>query len=324
MARKYPIDQYEDKIGDFLDNLLDGIDIDVDYEFHEGASTYPEIENPDIVVKFSGEESDRLLENKAELLLALEHLTMEMLRLPHEDHSLIVFDANDYRLLRIEELRLSAQTACAKVKETGQPFFFSPMTSRERRIIHMTLRPETEVRSESVGVGGGRQVVIIPAGMATPAAPPPRRDSRGGGRGGDRGGRGGGGGRGGDRGRGGFGGRGGERGGDRGGRGGDRGPRREGGGGGFRGPRPGGDRPYGDRPPGDRPPSGDRPGGGGFNRGPRPGGDRPGGDRPGGGGGGYRGPRREGGGGGGYRGPRREGPPGGGRPPGDDDNRGNR
>ena len=51
---------------------------------------------------------DLLLSNRAELLLALEHVTMEMLRMPSEDHSRISFDANDYRLLRIEELRLSA------------------------------------------------------------------------------------------------------------------------------------------------------------------------------------------------------------------------
>ncbi len=248
MTRKYPIEQYEDKIGDFLDVLLDAIDIDVDYEFVEGASTYPEIENPDIVVKFSGSESVLLLQNKAELLLALEHLTMEMLRLPHEDHSLIVFDASDFRLLRIEELRLAAQTAAAKVKLDGVPYFFSPMSSRERRIIHMTLRPETETRSESVGVGGGRQVVIIPAGMATPAPPAgDPRDRRGGGRpGGGRpsGGRPGGGG-------------------GRPGGGGDRGPRRDGrpGGGGFGGGRSGGGRPGG--------------GGGGY-RGPRPGGDNSG------------------------------------------------
>ena len=256
MTRKYPIEQFEDKIGDFLDLMLDGIDIDIDYEFREGASTYPEIENPDIVVKFSGPETELLLANKAELLLALEHLTMEMLRLPHEDHSLIVFDANDFRLLRIEELRLSAQTACAKVKESSQPFFFSPMTSRERRIVHMTLRPETEVRSESVGVGGGRQVVIIPAGMATPAAPTaPAQDRRGPGGGGDRG------------------------------------PRRDGrsGGGGRPGGGFGGGRPGGGRPSGG---GGGRPGGG--YGGGRPAGDR--GPRPANGsgsGGGLRGPRRD-------------------------------
>lgn len=269
MTRKYPIEQYEDKIGDFLDVLLDSVDIDVDYEFVEGASTYPEIENPDIVVKFSGPESDLLLQNKAELLLALEHLTMEMLRLPHEDHSLIVFDAKDFRLQRIEELRLAAQTAAAKVKESGQPFFFNPMSSRERRIIHMTLRPETEIRSESVGLGGGRQCVVIPAGMVTPAAPAgPPRDRRGpGGSGGRRDGRSGGGGRP-------SGGGGGRPGGGR--PGGGFGGGRPGGGGG----RPGVGRPGGGLGPRREGGGGGRPSGGGGYRGPRPdGGGNTGGNR---------------------------------------------
>jgi spoIIIJ-associated protein len=101
--------------------------------------------------------------------------------MPSEDHSRISFDANDYRALRIEELRMSAAAAAEKVKRTGQPFRFNPMNSRERRVIHLALRNETEVRSESSGSGGYRQVVVYPAGMASlPELPPPafapRRD----------------------------------------------------------------------------------------------------------------------------------------------------
>jgi spoIIIJ-associated protein len=115
-------------------------------------------------------------------LLALEHITMEMLRMPSEDHSRISFDANDYRLLRIEELRLSATTAAEKVKRTGVPFRFNPMNSRERRVIHIALRNETAVRSESFGSGPARQVVVYPAGTASLPEPPrgavPRRGFR--------------------------------------------------------------------------------------------------------------------------------------------------
>ena len=123
-------------------------------------ATDDDFETPDVVVKFSGPDVDYLLANRAELLLALEHVTMEALRMPSEDHSRISFDANDYRLLRIEELRLSAAAAAEKVKRTGQPFRFNPMNSRERRVIHLALRNETEVRSEierlgQVPAGGG-------------------------------------------------------------------------------------------------------------------------------------------------------------------------
>ncbi len=94
------------------------------------------------------------------------------LRLPPEDHSLISFDANDYRLLRMEELRMSALTAAEKVKRSHVPFHFNPMSSRERRVIHLALRGEKDLRSESVGVGPARAVVIVPADMPTPPAPP--------------------------------------------------------------------------------------------------------------------------------------------------------
>jgi spoIIIJ-associated protein len=106
-----------------------------------------------------------------------------MLRFGSDEHSLLSFDANDYRLLRIEELRLSAQTAAERVKRTGAPFRFNPMNSRERRVIHLALRGETAVRSESAGAGPGRQVVVYPAGMASlpdvPYVLPPRRDGPG-------------------------------------------------------------------------------------------------------------------------------------------------
>jgi spoIIIJ-associated protein len=126
------------------------------------------LEDPDLLVKFTGPEVDALLANKAELMLAVEFLTMEALRMPAEHHSLLCFDANDYRMLRIEELRLSAVTAAEKVKQTRRPFHFNPMNSRERRIIHLSLRNETDIRSESTGTGPFRQVVVLPVGMPLP------------------------------------------------------------------------------------------------------------------------------------------------------------
>jgi spoIIIJ-associated protein len=167
---KYTVEEVAPEIDDFLGAVLDAADLDVEYEVVEGSHTHPDFENPEVVVKFSGEDVDMLLANRAELLLALEHVTMEVLDLPPEDHSRICFDANDYRVMRIEELRLSAITAAEQVKATHRPFRFNPMTSRERRIIHLALRGEREVRSESYGVGPGRQVVIYPADM--PSAPP--------------------------------------------------------------------------------------------------------------------------------------------------------
>ncbi|HLJ12956.1 MAG TPA: R3H domain-containing nucleic acid-binding protein [Bryobacteraceae bacterium] len=174
--KKYPIETTAPRIENFLETVRKQANLRLSFQITEGQNPHPEIENPEIIVRFSGADVELLLENRAELLLALEQLTMEMLRMPAEDHSLVCFDANDYRMLRIEELRLSALTAAEKVRKTHLPFHFSPMSSRERRIIHLALRQETEVRSESVGIGPVRQVVIVPASMQTlpPPVIPPR------------------------------------------------------------------------------------------------------------------------------------------------------
>jgi spoIIIJ-associated protein len=189
---KYTVDSLRPRLDQFLNPLLTHASLALSYELRSSENPHPEVENPDVTVNFAGEDVELLLANRGELLLALEHLSMEAIRLPAEDHSLISFDANDYRLLRVEELRMSALTAAERVKSTHTPFHFNPMSSRERRVIHLALRNETELRSESVGVGPGRAVVVVPADMPTPPAPPmpPRphygdRD-RGPSRGGDR------------------------------------------------------------------------------------------------------------------------------------------
>ena len=188
--RKYSVGAIGPRIDGFLKPTLQAGGFQVHYQIEDVETGDGDFETPDVMVKFTGPDVDLLLGNRAELLLALEHVTMEMLRMPSEDHSRISFDANDYRLLRIEELRLSAETAAEKVKRTGQPFRFNPMNSRERRVIHLALRGETTLRSESLGSGPQRQVVIYPAGMASLPEPPrdfaPPRRGGGGGPGGDR------------------------------------------------------------------------------------------------------------------------------------------
>jgi spoIIIJ-associated protein len=186
---KYNLETFRPKLEEFLKPVLAHAGFELSFELKTPDNPHPEVENPEVTVHFSGRDVELLLENRAELLLALEHLSMEALRLPAEDHALISFDANDYRLLRMEELRMSALAAAEKVKRTHAPFYFNPMSSRERRVIHLALRDEKELRSESVGLGPARAVVVVPADMATPPAPPaPPRGFSGGRPGGGRGG----------------------------------------------------------------------------------------------------------------------------------------
>jgi predicted RNA-binding protein Jag len=117
---------------------------------------------PEILISFRGEDADLLLEHNAELLLALEHVAHRWLRLDPRLHDQVRFDCGDYRSVRLDELKLSARVAAQRVRETGQPFRFNPMSPRERRIIHLELTGAPGVRTASEGIGDRRQLVIYP------------------------------------------------------------------------------------------------------------------------------------------------------------------
>jgi spoIIIJ-associated protein len=124
-------------------------------------------ERPELLVEFAGPDSTLLLARGAELLRSLELLAMEMLRLPGDEHERISFDCMGHRKARLEELRMSARVAADKVRQTGAPYHFAPMSSRERRILHLALRDEQDLRTESDGEGLHRSVVLYPKDYST-------------------------------------------------------------------------------------------------------------------------------------------------------------
>jgi spoIIIJ-associated protein len=124
----------------------------------------------ELCVDFTGPDVPLLLARNGELLLALEHIAAKILRFEHEDHERISFDAENYKLLRHEELRVAAEAAIERVRRTGEPFSFSPMSSRERRLLHLVLAA-SGLPTASSGEGPRRFVVLYPEGGAPPPAP---------------------------------------------------------------------------------------------------------------------------------------------------------
>lgn len=117
----------------------------------------------EVLADLDGRDKELLLEHGAELLKAFEHLAFKALRLEPALHEKIHIDSGGYRALRFEELRMTARVAAERVQTSHQPFRLNPMSSRERRIVHLALKDMAGVRTESIGVGEERQVVIHPA-----------------------------------------------------------------------------------------------------------------------------------------------------------------
>ncbi|MGH9716905.1 MAG: R3H domain-containing nucleic acid-binding protein [Candidatus Acidiferrales bacterium] len=146
----------------FVDLAIREIGLELEYEISASAQAGADAGEPSITVSFRGPDEELLLAQQAELLLGLEHVAHRWLRLDPRLHDRVRFDCGGYRATMLDELKLSARVAAQRVRETGQPFRFNPMSARERRIIHLELTGALGVRTISEGAGDRRQLIIYP------------------------------------------------------------------------------------------------------------------------------------------------------------------
>jgi spoIIIJ-associated protein len=140
----------------------------------DSATTSPQTSTcPDIKVELTGPDTPLLLAHNGELLHAIEHVAAKILRLEPEDHDRISFDAEGFKAARDRNLQLSAEAAVQQVRATGQPYAFPPMTSRERRMLHLVLM-HSGLPTASTDEGSRRFVVLYPEGHS-PAPTLPRK-----------------------------------------------------------------------------------------------------------------------------------------------------
>jgi spoIIIJ-associated protein len=164
-----PAETYLEAIERILKEVLRAGRFQLSFTIRKGAPAEDEIEAPEFVVDFSGPDTDLLLEKNGTLLDALEYVVLRAARLEEHLFGRITLDAEDWRGLRAEELKLTARIAAERVMETGDPFALQAMNARERRIVHLALRDLAAVRTASEGMGSERKVVIHPA------SPPARK-----------------------------------------------------------------------------------------------------------------------------------------------------
>ena len=156
-------ERYISLIESWLHEIIARSPFKLHFSLQKPSAQAEDAEELEYVVDFAGADADLLLEKNATLLHALEHLALKAIRLDEEHVHRIAFECQDWRRTRMEELRLMARVAAERVIETGAPFVLNPMNPRERRIVHLALKDQRQVRTQSEGKGAERQVVIFPA-----------------------------------------------------------------------------------------------------------------------------------------------------------------
>jgi spoIIIJ-associated protein len=100
---------------------------------------------------------------KGETIDALQYLINASVNRTRTSRVRIVLDAEGYRQRRVEALQGMAHRSARKALREDRPVELPPMNPAERRIVHLFLRDNPRVTTESEGTGDSRRVLVSPA-----------------------------------------------------------------------------------------------------------------------------------------------------------------
>jgi spoIIIJ-associated protein len=114
-----------------------------------------------VLVDVRGDDLSVLIGRRAETLNALQYILALIVSKEASNWVQVVVDVEGYRARRERQLRQLARRMAEQAVRTGKRQMLEPMSSAERRIIHLELRNHPDVTSESVGEDPNRKVTIL-------------------------------------------------------------------------------------------------------------------------------------------------------------------
>jgi spoIIIJ-associated protein len=104
-----------------------------------------------------------LIGRRGETLRSLQFMVNLLVSRKVQKWPQVVVDVGNYRQRRQESLEGLARRMAERVRQSGRSLTLEPMGAYERRIVHLALRADPTVYTESTGEGENRKVVIYPA-----------------------------------------------------------------------------------------------------------------------------------------------------------------
>ena len=152
----------KDVAAELLQGLLDRMGVKASVQTTEYRGVLDEGQDAPLVLNIEGEDLGILIGRRAETLSSIQYLTRLMVN--HRLHRWVnvIVDVEGYRARREEQLARLANRMADRAVSTGKPVMLEAMPPNERRIVHITLRDNPLVTTESVGEGDHRKVTIIP------------------------------------------------------------------------------------------------------------------------------------------------------------------
>lgn len=143
------------KLEEMVSNIMDlmGVNSQVSVEAEEDLHR--------VIIDTAGVDG-LLIGKKGQNLIALEHLLRRMVGKQLKRSVRMEVDVGGYKERRISALRSKAVSIASRVKASNKEMQVEPLPAAERRIVHLTLAEDPQVRTFTIGDGDLKSVVIAP------------------------------------------------------------------------------------------------------------------------------------------------------------------
>lgn len=122
-----------------------------------------------------GEHEEELTGQEGKILDSLQYLLRKIVAKRTSERLRIAVDVGEFRQRRIEDLKEKALELAAMVKEDGKTQMIPALNPSERRVVHMILQEDKEIRSRSVGDGLFKKILIYKPGKGNNNKPGGRK-----------------------------------------------------------------------------------------------------------------------------------------------------
>ncbi|MDZ4063180.1 MAG: RNA-binding cell elongation regulator Jag/EloR [Coriobacteriia bacterium] len=149
------LDKVADKAASSIQEILRSFDIEASVEEYEG-------DEGEIILDIVGDDLGVLIGRHGKTLDAFQTLVAAATNRALGFRHPVVVDVEGYRHRRRAKLEEIGKRAADKAARTGQAVKLRPMSSYERRVVHVFLRDDRRVVTASEGDEPFRQVVVVP------------------------------------------------------------------------------------------------------------------------------------------------------------------
>ena len=137
-----------------LQTIIDGITL--------GATIDLSQQRGRLLFSISGGDSGVLIGKRGQTLEAIQYLLEKMINKKSTNRIRVLVDVEGYLDKRKNNLKLMASRMAEKAKRTKKPVTIGQMNAHDRRIVHIHLKDESGVRTQSLGEGYYRKLMIFP------------------------------------------------------------------------------------------------------------------------------------------------------------------